>query len=469
MSEALRIARDALAGTTAWLVGGAVRDRLLGRDTADVDLVIDGDPSAAARAIGRAAGRGTATFPLSDAFGAWRVVGPHHAWQVDITPLRGGSLEADLRLRDFTVNAMAEPLAGGDAVDPTGGAADLAARTLRAVADTAFADDPLRALRVARFAVELDLRPEPATIALARASADALPRVSPERVFAELKRIVAAPRPRAGLELTAELGLTEHVLPELDALRGVEQNRYHDTDVHGHTLAVLDAAVELERDPGAVLGAEHGEALAALLAEPLADELTRATALRFGALLHDAAKPQTRVMGPGGVTLGFPGHDVQGEALTREVLRRLRTSERLQSHVAGLARHHLALGFLVHHQPLTRRLLYRYLRATEPVEVDVSLLSVADRLATRGHKADESIARHVALAREVIGEALRWRAEGGAPRPLLRGDELAAELGVRPGPEIGRLLGELQEAQYAGEVRDRQEAVAVARSLLERA
>jgi tRNA nucleotidyltransferase/poly(A) polymerase len=469
-TDPVALTRQALAGTPAWVVGGAVRDRLLGRVTKDIDLVVDSDPERAARAIGAAAGRGAATFPLSDAFGAWRVVAAGHAWQVDLTPLRGGSLEADLRLRDFTVNAMAEPLGGGgELADPTGGAADLAAGILRAVADHAFADDPLRTLRLPRFVVELDLRPDPATAALARASADGLRRVAPERIFAELKRIVAAPRPRTGIELAAELGLVERVLPELSAMEGVEQNRYHNADVLGHTLDVLDATVELERDPGAALGAEHGPALAALLAEPLADEISRGTALRFGALLHDAAKPQTRVTAPGGETLGFPGHDVQGEALSRDVLRRLRTSERLQSHVAALARHHLALGFLVHHQPLTRRLLYRYLRATEPVEVDVSLLSVADRLATRGHKADESIARHVALAREVIGEALRWRAEGGAPRPLLRGDELAAELGVRPGPEIGRLLGELQEAQYAGEVRDRQEAVAVARSLLERA
>jgi tRNA nucleotidyltransferase/poly(A) polymerase len=466
---ALDVARAALAGQDAWVVGGAVRDRMLGRETGDVDLVVDGDPERAARAIGVAAGRGTAAFPLSDAFGAWRVVAPGRAWQVDVTPLRGGSLEADLRLRDFTVNAMAEPLAGGEPVDPTGGAADLAASRLRAVGESAFADDPLRTLRLPRFAVELDLRPDPATAALARAGADGLARVAPERIFAELKRIVAAPRPRAGLELAAELDLVGQVLPELAALKGVEQNRYHNADVLDHTLDVLDATVELERDPGAILGAELGPPVAALIAEPLSDDVTRSTGLRFGALLHDAAKPQTRVTAPGGRTLGFPGHDVEGERLSREVLRRLRTSERLQAHVAALARHHLALGFLVHHQPLTRRMLYRYLAATDPVEVDVSLLSVADRLATRGHKAEESIAKHVALAREVVREALAWRAAGGAPRPLLRGDELAAELGVAPGPEIGRLLAELREAQFAGEVRDRQEALAVARSLLERA
>ena len=462
MSEALELARAALAGTEAWVVGGAVRDRLLGRDTDDVDLAVAGDPERAARALPGA------SFALSDAFGAWRVVGPQRRWQVDLTPLRGGSLDADLELRDFTINAMAEPLAGGELVDPFGGEQDLAARRLRAVSDHAFTDDPLRTLRVARFACELALDVEPATLALARAAAPELARVSPERVLAELKRIVASPQPRAGIELAADVGALAQILPELVALEGVEQNRYHHADVLTHTLEVLDEAVALQADPAAVFGAEHAGALTALLAEPLADEITRGTALRFGALLHDVAKPQTRATTPGGETLGFPGHDVEGARVTRDVLRRLRASDRLQSHVAAFARHHLALGFLVHRAPLSRRDLYRYLAATDPVEVDVSLLSVADRLATRGHKADESISRHLELAREVVGEALAWREAGGAPKPLVRGDELAAELGLQPGPELGRLLAELQEAQFAGEVRDRQEAVAVARSLLAR-
>jgi poly(A) polymerase len=468
MSDALDTARRALAGAEAWVVGGAVRDRLLARDTEDVDLAMAGDPADAARAIADAARPRAAAFALSDAFGAWRVVARDHTWQIDITPLHGDSLADDLHARDFTINAMAEPLAGGEVVDPTGGAEDLAARRLRAASERSFTDDPLRTLRLARFACELDLQAEAATLQLARAAAGGLAAVSAERRFAELKRIVASPRPRAGLELADELGALEHVLPELSALRGVEQNRYHHTDVLGHTLEVLDETVVLARDPGAVLGAEHDGALRALLAEPLADEITRDTALRFGALLHDSAKPQTRVTTPEGETWGFPGHDVEGERLTRDALRRLRASERLQTHVAGLALHHLALGFLVHRSPLTRRDLYRYLRAAEPVEVDVSLLSVADRLATRGHKADESIARHLELARSVVGEALRWRAAGGAPKPLIRGDELARELGLEPGPELGRLLDSLSEAQYAGEVRDREEAVAAARSLLAR-
>ncbi len=471
MTDPLAAVRAALDAEPAWIVGGAVRDRLLDRTrpVADLDVALDGDPAAAARAITRAAGRGAARFALSDAFGTWRVVGPGHAWQVDLTPVRGGSIEADLALRDLTINAMAEPVAGGEPIDPVGGRADLAARRARAVSDRAFADDPLRCLRVARFACELDLTVEPHTARLARHYAPALDAVAGERVLAELGRIVAAPRIRAGLALMDELALTERVLPELHALRGVQQNRYHHTDVLGHTLEVLDSELALEADPGAVLGAEHAPALRALLAEPLADGLTRRDGLRLGALLHDAAKPQTRLVGPAGETLGFPSHDVEGERLVRGALGRLKASERLRAHVGALARHHLRLGFLVHERvagTLPPRPLYRYLVATDPVEVDVTLLSVADRLATRGRKADEAIAKHVDLARQVIGEALRWRAGTSRPAPLLRGDELARELGIEPGPELGRLLAELAEARFAGEVRDRQEAVAAARALL---
>ena len=222
------------------------------------------------------------------------------------------------------------------------------------------------------------------------------------------------------------------MLPEISALDGVEQNRYHDRDVLGHTLEVLEEAIALERDPGPVLGAEHADALRAVLAEPLADGLPRSMGLRWGALLHDAAKPATRVMRDDGEVGGFPGHDVQGADLARDVLSRLKASERLRAHVAALTRHHLRLGFLVHSRPLDAHDLYGYLTATEPVEVDVTLLSVADRLATRGRKSEEAIERHVELAREVLPAILAWRAAGGRPAPLLRGDKLATAPRRRP-------------------------------------
>jgi poly(A) polymerase len=463
--EALGALREALAGRPAWLVGGVVRDRLLGRPTNDLDLAVEGDVKAAARSLARAV-RGP-SFELSDEFGAWRVLAPDRSWQADLSPLRGGSLESDLALRDFTVNAIAEPLAGGERVDPHGGADDLAARRLRAVGPQAFVDDPLRALRLVRLAVELGLDPEPATIALARAQAPRVAAVAQERVFAELKRLLAGDAVLDALARLDELDVTAAILPELHALRGVKQNRYHHADVHGHTLEVLEQTVALQADPAAVFGDEHARALRVLLAEPLADDVDRGLALRLGALLHDAAKPATLGRREDG-TPTFVGHDSAGARLARDVLTRLRASERLKAHVAALVRHHLRLGFLVHERPLSRRALYRYLRTTEPVEVDVTLLSVADRLATRGRKASESIAAHVDLAREVLPEALAWRAQGRR-EPLVRGDRVASQLRISDGPEIGRLLAAIDEAAFAGEVRTGDEALELAARLHEQA
>jgi poly(A) polymerase len=467
-ADPLEIVRSGLARQSAWLVGGAVRDHVLVRQVADLDVVLDGDPGEGARAIAqvaRRAGESAACFALSEKFGAWRVVAREGSWQVDVERMRGGSLEADLRLRDFTVNAIAEPLGGGEPLDPLGGLADLRAGRLRCAGPTAFEDDPLRVLRLVRVAVELDLEPDLRAIGAAREQVMRLRDISPERVFLELQRIIAAARALRGLELMDELGATEVVLPELEAMRGVQQSRFHHRDVYGHTLEVLERTIALTGDdPATMLGEEHGVRVRALLAEPLADGMTRADALRWAALLHDAAKPATRSVRVLDRRVTFIGHDALGADLAREVLGRLRTSVRLREHVAALVRHHLRLGFLVHEpQPLARDTVFAYLRDCDPVEVDVTLLSVCDRLATRGSKAEEAIEMHLALARRMLDDALRWH-QHGPPKPLLRGDELAQELDIALGPRVGELLELLVRAQYTGEVTTREQAIAFVRS-----
>lgn len=440
-----------------WLVGGALRDELLGRATSDFDVVVDGEVKRVARELGRTTP--AHSFALSEAFGAWRVIARDRSWQIDLTPLMGGSLEDDLARRDFTVNAIARNLRGGELIDPTGGVADLEARRLRMVGPGAFNDDPLRVVRLARLAAELEFEIDSDTARKAPASAPGLAGVAGERVFAELRMIVGGEHAVAGLRLLEAAGATSVVLPELLALQGIDQSDYHHLDVHDHTLDVLQREIDLVRDPGALFPAVGAE-VRAVMEEPLADELTRGQALRFGALFHDLAKAATRgVTDEGRVT--FMGHDTAGAELAGEILTRLRASERLIRHVSGLTRHHLRLGFLVHQMPLDRRATYRYLTACEPVEVDVTLLSVADRLATRGRNSEEAIERHLELARQILPEALRWRAD--RPRPPVRGDRLAKALGIRPGPEVGRLLEELTEAAFAGEVRSEEEAVAWAR------
>ena len=451
------LVRDALgAPADVWIAGGAVRDAALGRQVDDLDLAVGGDPATGAKAIARTGG-GHA-FELSAEFATWRAVAADGGWQVDLTALRGPTIEEDLRERDFTVGAVAVPLGGGEPIDPFGGLADLERGVLRTVTERGFDSDPLRLLRAARLAADMRLEVAGETVALARSRAIRAAEPAGERQLAELRRLVGGPDPLRGVALLDELGLTAVVLPELAALHGVEQGPNHHLDVHGHTIAVLERTLEVEADLER-FGGERGGELAALLAEPLADEMTRGTALRFGALLHDIGKPATRVEHDGYVT--FVGHDRDGAEIVVGICRRLRASRALTRHLQGLTLHHLRLGFMVHEAPLPPRRVHEYLRATEPVGPDVTLLTIADRLSARGSgpfATDEAIEAHLRLAREMLAATLDWR-QNGPPPPLLRGDELVAELDVSDGPEVGELLTELEAAQFAGEVGDRQQAI----------
>jgi len=462
-SPLVGLARRSLgSGMDAWIAGGAVRDAALDREVTDLDLALAGDPGAAAKAIARE-GDGHA-FELSAEFATWRAVARDRSWQVDATALRGETIEADLASRDFTLGAVAVPLAGGEPIDPHGGLADLERRLLRVVGEDSFSADPLRLLRAARLATDLGLNVDPGTIALARSEARHAAEPAGERQLAELRRLLGGPDPLRGLALLDELGLTATVLPELEGLHGVEQGPNHHLDVHGHTLAVLERTLEVEADLERFAG-ERAADTRQLLAEPLADEMSRGTALRFGALLHDIGKPATRGERDGYVT--FIGHDREGAEIVGGLCRRLRASQRLTRHLQALTQHHLRLGFLVHEAPLPARRIHEYLRATEPVAADVTLLTVADRLSARGSgplASEEAIEAHLDLARQMLAAALDWHWEG-PPEPLLRGDELAAELGIEPGPELGELLAELEAAQYRGEVSTREEAMERARRL----
>ena len=463
-APAVRACRDALGDAAGvWIVGGAVREAALGRNVTDLDLAVSGDPREVAAAIARGGGK---MFQLSEEFATWRAIGPGDAWQVDAAGLRADQIEGDLALRDFTVNAVAVPLSpiGAAPLDPCDGLTDLRDRTLRAVSEQSFGDDPIRILRAARIAADLGLNVDPATIELARSHADAAGSPAGERQLAELRMLLAGADPIRGLVLLDELGATSAVLPEVDALRGVEQNPYHHLDVHGHTLEVLGRLIAVEADLGSVAGDSAAE-LSGVLAEPLADGLTRGDALRFAALFHDLGKPETRTRGEGGRVL-FIGHDIAGARIVRDMCRRLRASRRLGEYLANLTLNHLRLGFLVHERPVSRRQIYDYLRATEPDSADVTLLTVADRLATQGERTKrEAIDAHLELAREMIGESLAWRRQG-PPRSPVRGDDLAAELGIEQGPELGRLINEVEAAVFEGRVGDRQEAIDLARGLV---
>jgi poly(A) polymerase len=460
-SEPVRVAQRSIDTGAAWVVGGAVRAAALDREVKDLDLAVAGDEEGAAHSLARESG-GHA-FPLSDRFGTWRVVDAERRPLADLTALRAGSIEGDLAGRDFTIGAVAVPLAGGDPLDPYGGLADLERRRLRAVSENSFTDDPLRLLRAARLGAELGLELDAETLELARSEAGRAGEPAGERQLAELVLLVSGPDPLRGLGLMDELGITGGVLPELEALRGVEQTPNHHLDVHGHTIEVLTRLLEVERDLDRYAGESAGP-VRELLAEPLADGLSRGDALRLGALVHDMGKPATMQHRDSFVT--FVGHDKTGVDVVAGLCERLQTSRILRRHLQGLTLHHLRLGFMVHERPLPPRRVHDYLRVTEPVSADVTLLTVADRLAARGEgpvASEEMVEAHLELAREMLAAALTWRKEG-PPAPLVGGEDLVTELGIDPGPEVGRLLRELEAAQYAGEVSSREDALALARA-----
>lgn len=462
--ERLREPLAALGGR-GWLVGGGLRDALLGRPVDDVDIAFPGDAAQAARDLAKA--HGAVTFRLSADFGAWRVHGRKMPFTVDITPLQGDGLQEDLGRRDFTVNALALPLTpGGDLVDLHGGRDDLAARRMRLVRPTALSADPVRVMRLARLARSLGFEPTPETIAAARAAASTLTKSAPERLVDELGRILAQPDAWRGVELLDELGALTALISELEKGRGMEQNPFHHKDVLGHILEVVRHADELAADPEPVFRS-MAPRVVSWLAEPLADGMARRQGLLLAALFHDIAKPATKAVTPEG-RVTFMGHDVLGAQMADEWFRAMHTSTRLREHVMLMVRRHLPLGFMVHRQPLSLRQIDRYLRSTAPAEIDLLVLSVADRLATAGVRTTESaIGRHLVLAREVLAVHLDL-VDRGPIRPFVDGAEIARVLERAPGPWLSEILEALREEQLVGALTNPAAAVEFCRNWADR-
>ena len=353
---------------------------------------------------------------------------------------------------------MAVPAAGDPVpIDPHGGLEDLRRRTLRLVRPTALADDPVRLLRLGRFAEELGFEVDAGAVAQARAASPLLWNAPGERLFDELARILRLRHPDRALARLDELGALGALVPQLDESRGLDQSPYHHRDVLGHVMEVVEHVADIVADPEPVFRS-RAPRVAEVLASPLADELTRGEALGLPALLHDMAKPATHAVTPEG-RVTFIGHDRLGAEMADDLLLRLRTSARLREFVVRCVRMHLPLGFMVHRTPLSLRQIDRYLRSTAPWEVEIIVLSVADRLATRGPRTSESsIRRHLALAREVMDVHFDL-VDRGPVRPLLAGDEVAADLGRPPGPWLAELLDRLREEQVVGAVRTRGQAL----------
>ncbi len=464
-----------------WLVGGALRDRLLQRSLVDLDFAVERDARRLARQV--ADSLQAAYYDLDQARDAGRVlwVDPSKTrWTLDFARLRGPDIEADLRGRDFTINALALPLEpDARIIDPTGARQDLRDGVLRACSERSLFDDPVRALRAVRLAADLGFRIEPQTMHQARACASLLGKVSAERLRDELFRLLALPRPAAAIRVLNHLGLLQPLLPELGPLKGLEQPATHVHDVWNHTLAAVDALSNLLR----VLGRRYDEEAASELAlaqvvlrlgrfrEPLslhferqADHRRSLRELLFLATLyHDVGKAH---VSPANGKARFPAHEQEGAKIVRERGKALRLSGEEVDRLARIVRHHMRPAMMAREQTATPRAVYRFFRSTGDAGVDVVLLSLADFLAKHTPPVpQEAWARHVDVARLLLEAFFEEREERINPPPFIDGDMLMRSLGIEPGPEVGRLLDALREAQAVGEVGSAEEALALARRL----
>lgn len=474
----------AAQGMSAWLTGGAARDLLLGRIPLDLDVATTGDGLALARTL---ADRYAGAFVGLDAErGVGRAVLTTPPLTVDIATLRAPSIEADLRLRDFTLNALALPLTAElhlpppetAWIDPTGGLSDLQAGVLRPCHSAAFHDDPVRILRAARLCATLGLRPSPGVAVLARAAAPRLAEVAAERVRDELLKLLDAPAAAPWLRfLDACDGLTR-IVPELEPSRDCEQPYVHFLPVLAHmleTVAALDwllggpttpatLPVAVRVHPHLSRDLPWAERLHELMCEQRAGSHRRQALLKLAALLHDNAKPQTKAVHPAG-KVSFYGHQEHGAEIAVRIGQRLRLSRSDIRYVELVIREHMRPGQLRTAETLTLRAVNRFFRELGDAGPDVLLHELADHLATRGPTLEPAEWQaHLAWTGALLSHYY-------TPPParqvrLIDGHGLMADLGIGPGPQLGALLRELADAQAAGEITTREQAIALAREKL---
>lgn len=419
------------AGFELALVGGPVRDAILGRVAPDVDLTTNATPEQILEVI---RGKVDTHWEIGRDFGTIGCrIGND---QIEITTYRtdkydadsrkpevqfGTDLVHDLERRDFTVNSMALRLPEREFVDPFGGLRDLGDQVLKTPGkpEDSFGDDPLRMLRGARFASQLGFEIEPATFEAMQSMRQRLEIISAERIQVELQKLVLGANPRMGLEVLVDSGLAEIVLPELPALKLETDEHHHHKDVYQHTLTVVEQAIDYEKEYG----------------------LEPDFILRFAALLHDIGKPATRKLEPGGA-VSFYHHDVVGAKLATKRMKALRFDNDTTKAVAKLVELHLRF-FGYSDQAWTDAAIRRYVRDAGEQLVRLHILTRSDVTTRNKRKADQLSHAYDDLEKRIA--VVMEQEELNAMRPDLTGEEIMEILGLKPGPQVGKAYKYLLE------------------------
>ncbi|AGY59382.1 CCA tRNA nucleotidyltransferase [Gloeobacter kilaueensis] len=439
------------------LVGGSVRDALLGRERApiDLDFVTPGPVIDRARALSRHLKAGFALLDAENEIVRLVLAG---GLTLDFARQQGEDLRADLARRDYTMNALAWDLRTGELVDPCGGLADLEAGRLRAISEANLTHDPLRLLRAHRLQAQLGLTIDSQTQGWLTVHAPLLAHVSAERVREELCAMLASPPGADALEAAYGDGLFAFWLPELAAMEPIGPSDYHHLPLVAHTFEVV------RQVDGAI--ADFGQFLTSDLQRQVSGGHSVATLVKLAALLHDIAKPATQQRDALTGSLSFPAHETLGAQMSRTVLQRLKCSREEERWVTALVQHHLRPGHLASHLPPSRRAIYRLCRDLGEMLPALLVLALADRRSTRGPLVRAADFERAEALTHLLLEHYYTPADPLAHPPvLLDGRDLMRALALPPGPIVGRLLAAIQEAQATGEVADREQALALAQKL----
>jgi poly(A) polymerase len=480
--------RDALPDQEIYLVGGAVRDMLLNRASPDLDFALPSNGIALAR---RVANTLRADFVvLDEERDTGRVIVTSSDGTrtfLDFATYRGPDLEADLRARDFTINAIAFDLHTRTLHDPLNGASDLRAKIIRACSRTALSDDPVRILRAVRQAAAFQFKIDPETRKAMKQSASSLPRISAERLRDELFKMLEGPKPDASLRALEMLRVFPFLLPELPALKAVEQSPPHIYDVWEHTLSVLGYLENILTALAPAYSADDTndlftglltlrigrfrEQFARHFAGSLNTDRSVRAALFFAALYHDVQKPATKSVELSG-RIRFFDHDVKGAEVAQERARAFNLSNDEAERIKTIVQHHMRFPFFSSHlehdkKEPSRRAIYRFFRDTGDASVDLILLGLADLRGTHGHTlTQQTWAAALDIARILLENYWEKPEETVAPPRLLNGNELMDELGLEPGRVVGQLLEAIREGQATGKVQSREQAFDLARKYL---
>jgi poly(A) polymerase len=473
--------------TQVYLVGGAVRDSLLNLTIHDMDFVVDEDSIKVARRVADVLQ--AAFFPLDSERDTGRVIVREPGGKrliLDFSLQRGPDLESDLRARDFTVNAMAMDLrAPQTLIDPLGGARDLLAKHLRVCSTEAFSSDPVRIVRGVRLASTFELRLDADTLQLMRASIPALTQVSIERMRDELFRILENPQPKRALHMLDYLEVLSYILPELSTLRGFAQPAAHTANAWEHTLNVLQSldsivkTLAIDYDPNSSANLFMGlvslklgryrEQLHAHLNTLINPDRSLRGLLFLAALYHDVANPQARPLGNAG-RLYYCGDEEQSSQSVARRARLLHLSNEETERLASIVQNYLTPVILGIDNTLPdRRMIYRFFMDAGSAGIDACFLSLADVIATYGPGLSQDLwAHHLDVVRILLEAWWDHQAEMISPPTLINGNVLMENLGIHPGPEVGKILEAIREAQAIGRVNTRDQALMLARSIRDR-